>query len=286
MSGDLPPESEGTERLQRILASAGVASRRKAEDLIRAGRVTVDGKVVTQLGTKINADKSTIRVDGRTIRPRPLRYVLANKPSGLITTTNDERGRRTVMELLSGPDRLYPVGRLDRKTEGLLLFTNDGEVANRVMHPRYGLVKEYEILTLEKPSEKAMQKVRAGIEIDGRLVVPEEFRIARETSDGVLLTVVVHEGLNRVVRRMLEAAAIPVSRLRRLRIGPLSLAGIPRGAHRDLTDGELQSLLQALHLDRESIPMPAPRSVSSDRKRDSSPRTGPTPLRNRRSPAP
>jgi 16S rRNA U516 pseudouridylate synthase RsuA-like enzyme len=119
------------------------------------------------------------------------------------------------------------------------------------MHPRYGLAKEYEILTTQKPSEKSMQQVRAGTELDGKVVVPEEFRILRETADGVLLTIVVHEGLNRVVRRMMESAEIPVERLRRVRLGPLSIAGIPRGAQRDLSEGEVQSLLQAVHLQRD-----------------------------------
>jgi 23S rRNA pseudouridine2605 synthase len=254
------------ERLQRILASAGVASRRKSEELIRSGRVSVDGKVVTKLGSKFDPQAVTIRVDGRVIRVRPFRYVIVNKPSGLITTTSDERGRRTVMELVSGPERLYPVGRLDRKTEGLLLFTNDGEVANRVMHPRYGLAKEYEILTPQKPSDRAMQRVRAGTELDGKVVMPEEFRIVRETVDGTLLTIVVHEGLNRVVRRIMEAAEIPVERLRRTRVGPLSLAGIPRGAHRDLSEGEVQSLLQAVDLQRDRERSPAPRPASRDER--------------------
>ena len=273
MTDETSKTPDDGERLQRILASAGVASRRKAEEFIRSGRVSVDGNVVTQLGSKFDPQKVTIRVDGRIIRRRAFRYVIVNKPSGLITTTNDERGRRTVMELVSGQERLYPVGRLDRKTEGLLLFTNDGEVANRVMHPRYGLAKEYEILTPQKPSDKAMQQVRSGTELEGKVVVPEEFRIARETADGVVLTIVVHEGLNRVVRRIMESAEIPVERLRRIRVGPLSLAGIPRGAQRDLSQGEVQSLLQAVHLqsDREPSPSQLPavrdkRSRSSDRR--------------------
>jgi 23S rRNA pseudouridine2605 synthase len=270
------------ERLQRILASAGVASRRKAEELIRSGRVSVDGKVVTQLGSKFIPQNVAIRVDGRLIRRPPFRYVIANKPSGLITTTNDERGRPTVMELVSGPERLYPVGRLDRKTEGLLLFTNDGEVANRVMHPRYGLAKEYEILTSQKPSEKSMQQVRAGIELDGKVVVPEEFRIVRETGEGVLLTIVVHEGLNRVVRRIMEAAEVPVERLRRIRVGPLSIAGIPRGAHRDLSEGEVQSLLQAIHLRRDPDRSSARQTVSRKEPSQSSPRSGAAQQRKRR----
>ncbi len=246
-----PSETTTGERLQRVLAARGVASRRKAEDLIREGRVTVDGRRVTELGTRVDPERATIRVDGKVVRRQPYRYVVLNKPSGFITTTQDERGRQTVMELVPSQPRMSPVGRLDRDTEGLLLFTNDGELANRVTHPRYGLTKEYQVLTPERPSEPIMRRMREGVDIDGKRVVPHEFRIVRETPEGVLLSVVIHEGMNHVIRRMMEAGGIPVYRLRRERIGPLSIAGIPRGANRDLTPGELTSLRQALRLDRD-----------------------------------
>jgi 23S rRNA pseudouridine2605 synthase len=238
------------ERLQRVLAAAGVASRRKAEELIQSGRVSVDGQVVTKLGTRVDPLRARIKVDGKPVRQQAFRYIVMNKPSGFITTTSDERDRRTVMELLPAKPRLYPVGRLDRDTEGLLLFTNDGEVANRVMHPRYKLTKEYLVLTPQKPSDRIMLRIRDGVEIDGKRVVPHEFRIVRETAEGVLLSVVVHEGMNRIVRRMMESADIEVIKLSRVRVGPLSVAGIPRGGYRELTSGELTSLLQSLHLDR------------------------------------
>jgi len=136
------------ERLQRILAARGIASRRAAEELITAGRVSVDGVITTELGAKADPERSVILVDGNPIKkPRP-RYLILNKPSGYITTTKDERDRWTVMKLINVTERVYPVGRLDRDTEGVLLFTNDGDVANRVMHPRYGLAKEYHVLTL------------------------------------------------------------------------------------------------------------------------------------------
>jgi 23S rRNA pseudouridine2605 synthase len=169
------------------------------------------------------------------------------------------------MDLLPGGLALNPVGRLDRETEGLLLFTNDGDVANRVMHPRYGLTKEYLVLTPDKPPESAMRRVRQGIELDGKRVVPHEFRIVRETSEGVLLSIVVHEGVNRVVRRIMEAVDIPIRRLSRVRIGPLSVAGIPRGQYRDLTPGELVSLLQSLQMERREEA--AGQSRTSQRRR-------------------
>jgi 23S rRNA pseudouridine2605 synthase len=240
------------ERLQRVMAARGIASRRQAEEMIRAGRVTVDGALVTQLGTKVDPRSAEIRVDGRPLRPQALRYVLLNKPRGYITTTDDERGRDTVMDLVPVRERLYPVGRLDRDTEGLLLLTNDGDVANRVMHPRYRLAKEYNVLTPQRPPEPVLAAVRKGIVIDGRRIVPEEFRILRETREGVLLTITVHEGLNRLVRRIMEEVDIELTRLRRVRIGPLELGSIPLGTFRDLTPGELTSLLQAVRLDREA----------------------------------
>jgi 23S rRNA pseudouridine2605 synthase len=265
---DSQDQGQPGERLQRVLAARGVASRRKSEDLIREGRVTVNGKIVTELGTRVDPNAS-IKVDGKVVRRQAHRYVVLNKPSGFITTKSDERDRHTVMELVPDRPPLTPVGRLDRDTEGLLLFTNDGEVANRVMHPRYELTKEYVVTTPVKPPETVMRRVRDGIEIDGKLVQPHEFRIMRETRDGVLLTIVVHEGMNRVVRRMMEDAGIEVSGLRRERIGPLSVAGSPRGGYRDLTEGELANLLQALHLERDapgSTP-PPPRTGSSRSRR-------------------
>jgi pseudouridine synthase len=242
------------ERLQRVLAARGVSSRRRSEDLIRAGRVSVNGDVITQLGTKVDPQTAEIRVDGKLVRPQVLRYILLNKPRGYITTTSDERDRATVMDLVPARDRVYPVGRLDRDTEGLLLLTNDGEVANRVMHPRYGMTKEYHVLTFSRPSPDVFRQISRGVAIDGKSVVPDEFRILRETPEGLILKIVVHEGMNRIVRRMMEAVGIPVERLRRVRIGPLSVAGISTGSWRELSAGERANLFEALRL---SPPEPA-----------------------------
>jgi 23S rRNA pseudouridine2605 synthase len=236
-----------------VLAARGIASRRKAEDLIREGRVQVNGETVTQLGVKVDPRTADIRVDGKRLRGQKMRYLMLFKPTGYITTMSDEKGRDTVMELVRTPERVYPVGRLDRDTEGLLLLTNDGELANRVMHPRYKLGKEYTILTPVRPSDAAIQRVRDGIVLDGKKVVPDEFRIFRETRDGVVLTITVHEGINRVVRRLMEAVEIPVTRLRRVRIGPVDIGSLSPGMARELTPGELATLQQALKLDRESM---------------------------------
>lgn len=246
---------EGSERLQRVLAARGVGSRRRSEDLIRAGRVSVDGQTVTTMGTKVDPQTAQIRVDGKLVRPQTLHYVILNKPRGYITTTSDERGRQTVMDLVSTRERLYPVGRLDRDTEGLLLLTNDGDVANRVMHPRYGMTKEYQVLTFARPDAAAFRQLSAGVMVDDKKVVPDEFRILRESREGLILKIVVHEGMNRIVRRMMETVGIPVERLRRVRVGPLTLAGLAVGSWRELTMGERATLFEALRLgpDRSNL---------------------------------
>lgn len=249
------------ERLQRILASRGVASRRAAEELIREGRVAVNGAVVTELGTKADPQRDEIRVDNQLLRPQALRYLILNKPTGYITTTSDERGRWTVMDLIKVSERVFPVGRLDRDTEGLLLFTNDGDVANRVMHPRYGLAKEYHVLTRTKPTAQQMARIRSGIVIDERRIVPEEVRLLRESADGIIITITVHEGIFHLVRRIMEVAGIEVVRLRRARIGPLSIAGLRIGEWRDLTPGEISTLFEALHLEEDPAARSADRPI-------------------------
>jgi 23S rRNA pseudouridine2605 synthase len=253
------------ERLQRILSARGVASRRKAEEMITAGRVSVDGQIVTELGVKADPVRSEIRVDGVQLKAQSPRYILLNKPRGYITTTKDERDRWTVMDLVEIKERVYPVGRLDRETEGLLLLTNDGDVANRVMHPRYELEKEYHVITTKRPSDTTMQHVRSGVRIDGKKVVPSEFRILRESREGLILTISIHEGINHVVRKIMETAKITVERLRRIRVGPLTLTGLPLGAWRDLTPGERATLFEAIGLGADKGRAPAERSIGEPR---------------------
>ncbi|HEU0165673.1 MAG TPA: pseudouridine synthase, partial [Thermomicrobiales bacterium] len=214
------------ERLQRVLAARGIASRRASETMITDGRVAVNGVVVTTLGTRVDPLKDELRVDGKVLRRQRPRYLMLNKPSGFITTVNDERQRWTVMDLIQVQERIYPVGRLDRDTQGLLLLTNDGTLANRVMHPRYGLTKEYHVITNVRPSSEQLQDVKDGLLIDGRLVIPDECRLMRETNEGIIIKIVLHEGLYHVVRRMMELVQIEVVRLRRARLGPLTIQGI------------------------------------------------------------
>lgn len=250
MTDESTPEKTG-ERLQRVLSARGVASRRAAETMITDGRVEVNGKIITALGTRVDPDRADIRVDGKPIpRPKP-RYIVMNKPAGFITTVSDERQRWTVMDLLQVPERMYPIGRLDRETQGLLLFTNDGDVANRVMHPRYRLTKEYHVITNARPSDGQLQEVRDGILIEDKLVVPDECRLLRETTEGIVIRLVIHEGMYHVVRQMMDKVGIEVVKLRRQRVGPISLTGIPLGAWRDLTPGEVEQLFEAIDLPRK-----------------------------------
>lgn len=249
---DVDERSTG-ERLQRVLASRGVASRRASEELIAAGRITVNGKIVTEMGSRVDPVNDEIQVDGRMLKRQRPRFILLNKPSGFITTVKDERQRWTVMDLVDVPERVYPVGRLDRETQGLLLLTNDGEVANRVMHPRYGLAKEYHVITAKRPTDMQLLKLNDGIWINGRLVEPDECRLLREAREGIIVKIVLHEGLYHVVRQMMDAVGIGVEKLRRVRLGPLMVQGIPTGAWRDLTPGELGQLFEAIGLPAEDV---------------------------------
>ncbi len=243
------PEGEQRgERLQRVLASRGIASRRASEEMIREKRVSVNGRIITEMGTRVDPDRDEIRVDGQSLKRQRPRFILLNKPSGFITTVKDERQRWTVMDLVDVPERVYPVGRLDRDTQGLLLLTNDGNVANRVMHPRYGLAKEYHVITDTRPADSQIARLSKGLIVAGREVIPDECRLLRETSEGIIVRIVLHEGIYHVVRTMMETVGINVVRLRRVRLGPLMIQGIPPGSWRDLTPGELVQLFEAVEM--------------------------------------
>jgi len=216
--------------------------------MIRAGRVTVNGRTVTEMGTKVDPTKDEVRVDGKVLRQQGPRFIMLNKPSGFITTVQDERQRWTVMDLIDVPERIYPVGRLDRETQGLLLLTNHGDVANRVMHPRYHLAKEYHVITDRRPTDFQLARLNDGMLVEDREVIPDEARLMRETSEGIIIKIVLHEGLYHVVRQMMDTVGITVINLRRVRLGPLRMQAIPPGAWRDLTPGELVQLFEAVGL--------------------------------------
>jgi len=229
-------------RLQKALADRGVASRRAAEALIAAGRVRVAGRVVTELGTKVDPS-ARISVDGREVAAAPRRrYVVLNKPRGVLSTARDERGRPTVVELLGTRERLYPVGRLDADSEGLLLLTNDGEWADRVLHPRYGHEREYEVRIEGDASPTAVAALRRGVRLDEGLARASAVRVVAAGARGSRLRIVLRTGWKRQVRRMCAAAGLRVVELRRVRLGPLLLGRLRAGAWRELSPREIRAL--------------------------------------------
>jgi 23S rRNA pseudouridine2605 synthase len=232
------------ERLHKYLARCGVASRRAAEELISAGRVALNGHVVGQPGSRVDPDRDLVQVDDHPVQPpKASVYLALNKPRGTVTTTDDPWGRPTVVDLAPKGRRLFPVGRLDRDSEGLLLLTDDGELANRLMHPRYGCEKEYRALVRGAPSAEILARLRGGIQLDDGLTAPAEVELA-DTAEGgrQWLRVTLREGRNRQVRRMLAAVGVPVERLVRVRIGSLHLGDLPAGVSRALTADEVAAL--------------------------------------------
>ena len=232
------------ERLQKILSRYGVASRRKAEELIAQRRVRVNGNTA-QLGDTAIDGEDVIEVDGVRLKKEPERVVLMlNKPRGYVTTLSDEKGRKTVAELVADAgERVYPVGRLDLNSEGLLLMTNDGELANRLMHPKNELKKTY-LLWVSHYIEGCEQTLSAPIEIDGRKTCPAEVKRLSLREDTALFSVTIHEGRNRQIRRLCEAAGVTVTRLRRVKEGNLELGDLPTGKWRRLSEEEIDVLEQ------------------------------------------
>jgi 23S rRNA pseudouridine2605 synthase len=229
-------------RLQKVLARAGLGSRRTCEDLIAAGRVTVNGVVAT-LGTRADAETDAIEVDGARLGVRQdLVHYLLNEPAGVVTTAADPQGRRTVVDLVPADTRVYPVGRLDIDTEGLLILTNDGELAHRLTHPSFGVDKEYLAEVEGTPSRGALRRLRDGVDLDDGRTAPARASLVGDHT--VRLTI--HEGRNRQVRRMCDAVGHPVRRLVRVRIGPVVDRRLPPGAWRVLTQAELRALERAV----------------------------------------
>ena len=230
------------DRLQKVLARVGIGSRRVCEDLIAEGRVLVDGEVAV-LGRRIDVETVLIEVDGAPVGVRPdLVHYLLNKPAGVVTTADDPQGRPTVVGMVPTEPRVFPVGRLDLDTEGLLLLTNDGELTHRLTHPSFGVEKEYVAGVLGEPSRGALRRLREGIELDDGTTAPARAALL----DPSVLRLTIHEGRNRQVRRMCEAIGHPVVRLIRTRIGPLADRSLAPGAWRELTGDELRSLQRAV----------------------------------------
>jgi len=229
------------ERLQKLIAQAGICSRREAEKIISAGRVTVDGKIIRELGAKADPSKNKIRVDGKLLHFAAEKiYLLLNKPRGYVSTVKDERGRKTVLELLGEnfSERVWPVGRLDLNSEGLLILTNDGDLTNALIHPRFEVSKTYRAKISGDVTEEKLDKLRAGIELDDGLTAPAEIYLFEKN----LVEVTIHEGRNRQVRRMFAAVGCDVKRLRRIKFSFLTLDGLKVGAFRKLTAEEISRL--------------------------------------------
>lgn len=232
------------ERIQKIMARVGLGSRRACEELIRAGRVTVNG-VVAELGRKVDPRHNRIEVDGKAIpvASPDLVYLAVYKPRGVISTTRDERGRATVRDLVPLPGRLYPVGRLDRQSEGLMLLTNDGELTDYLTHPRYGHTKEYNVCLDGHLDETALERWRTGVFLEGKRTAPAKASLLGHEDDQTWVRVVLREGRKRQIRRVAEILGHPVRRLVRVRIGPVHLGDLKPGRWRHLTKKELGGLL-------------------------------------------
>jgi pseudouridine synthase len=240
------------ERLQKLISIAGVASRRAAEELITQGRVEVNGEVVRTLGSKADPAHDVVKVDGRRLRfDIRQRYILLNKPKNVVTTRKDPEGRRTVIELLKGVrEYVYPVGRLDYDSEGLLLLTSDGDLAAKLTHPRHAVERVYDAVVVGSPAEEDLEKLRRGVFLDGERTAPAQVRRAGAVGKGrqelTRLTITLHEGRNRQVRRMCASIGHPVRKLTRTRMGPIKLGDLRPGHWRDLTDAEIARLRRAV----------------------------------------
>lgn len=237
-------------RLQKVLAQAGIASRRAAEQLILDGRVSVDGRVVTELGSRVDPATAVIHVDGERVPTAPgIVVLIMNKPRGVITTMSDDRGRPCVGDLIADrPERLFHIGRLDADTEGLLLFTNDGELANRLGHPSHEVAKTYRATVMGAISKGALRQLESGIELEDGPIACDRIRVIQRLEDRSLVELVLHSGRNRIVRRMLDAVGFPVIDLVRTRIGPLHLDGLKPGQVEPVEGADLRALYTAVDL--------------------------------------
>jgi 23S rRNA pseudouridine2605 synthase len=246
----LTPDDDGLVRLQKLLATSGVASRRKCEELMLAGEVEVDGEVVTRLGTKVDPTTAVIRVRGQRLPPAsPNVYLVLNKPRGVVSTMSDPQGRRTLGDLVADrPERLFHVGRLDTDTSGLIVLTNDGDFAQRLAHPSYEVDKTYVAEVDGEVTKATLRTLREGVTLEDGPVTVSRARLVQEGKGKSIVELVIHEGRNRIVRRLLDHVGHPVKRLTRTAIGPVRLGRLPEGELRELTRDELGALLDSADL--------------------------------------
>jgi len=254
--GDLAGERDdlidvpGGVRLQKVLAAAGVGSRRHCEELIGAGRVEVDGQTVRRFGARVDPEHQIIRVDGKRIPARQdIVYLAFNKPPKVLTAMSDDRGRRTIADFLGDrAERLFHVGRLDYDTEGLMLLTNDGELAHRLAHPSFEVAKTYVADVPGPVSRDLGRRLATGVELEDGVAIADRFRVLEQSGSRALVEVTLHEGRKHIVRRMLAEVGHPVSRLVRITVGPIKLGGLRPGDTRDLTTAEIGDLYAAVGL--------------------------------------
>ena len=230
-----------TTRLNKFISNAGVCSRREADELIKAGKITVNGKVILEMGYQVQS-KDKVKYQGKALKSETLRYVLLNKPKGFITTMKDDRDRRTVMSLVSKAcdERIYPVGRLDRQTTGLLLFTNDGEMAKKLTHPSHQIKKIYQVELNRAITERDFNAILEGIELDDGVIKADDLAVV--TEDKKTIGIEIHSGRNRIIRRIFEHLGYSVEKLDRVMFGKLTKKNLPRGKWRHLTDKEIGNL--------------------------------------------
>ena len=244
--------AEDKVRLQKFMSECGIASRRKSEELIESGKVRVNGAIAS-LGDKINPKKDTVTVNGKKIvKQKEHKYIMLHKPRGFITTMSDEMERKCVAQLISDvPQRVYPVGRLDRDSEGLLLFTNDGEFANALTHPKKHVSKTYRVTVRPGITDEQLSAITEGIIIDDRKTAPAEVRVVTKEENRVVLEIILYEGRNRQIRKMCEQLGLEVARLKRTAIGSVKLGMLKQGDWRELTEDEVRKLMLAAGLERK-----------------------------------
>lgn len=231
------------ERLQKFLAESGVASRRKCEEIILSGRVSINDETVTQLGVKVDTEKDTVKFDGNIVKPEEKNiYIMFYKPVGCVCTVKDQFDRKTVMDYINIKERIYPIGRLDYDTSGLLLLTNDGKLAYKLTHPKHNVKKTYLALVKGVPSEEKLQKFRSGLKIDDFVTSPCEITVLKKEKSRSVLKISISEGHNRQVRKMCEAIEHPVLSLKRVATGKLTLGDLQKGCYRHLTKEEVNYL--------------------------------------------